>query len=143
MPYPRVCEGCGNEFVPDYKDHTYCSSECAKGEPNMNTSKHTPGPWTVEETRDGMTIRDNRRRLEIVHNYPNGEGQQVIVGKHTGLDCLTEANAALIAAAPAMYEALQGALKNIDRLNDKRSAYRAQWIKAVQVALAQAEGRQA
>lgn len=49
MPYPRVCEECGNEFVPDYKDHTYCSSECAKGEPNMNTSKHTPGPWVVDE----------------------------------------------------------------------------------------------
>ena len=82
----------------------------------MNTSKHTPGPWTVEETRDGMTIRDNRRRLEIVHNYPNGEGQQVIVGKHTGLDCLTEANAALIAAAPAIYEALQEAQELIRSL---------------------------
>ena len=139
MPYPRVCEGCGNEFVPDYKDHTYCSSECAKGEPNMNTAKHTPGPWTVEETRDGMTIRDNRRRLEIVHNYPNGEGQQVIVGKHTGLDCLTEANAALIAAAPAMYAIIK----------DMREAF---YVKCTRKALlevmersknvlAQAEGR--
>ena len=79
-------------------------------------SKHTPGPWTVEETRDGMTIRDNRRRLEIVHNYPNGEGQQVIVGKHTGLDCLTDANATLIAAAPAIYEALQEAQELIRSL---------------------------
>ena len=142
MPYPRVCEGCGNEFVPDYKDHTYCSSECAKGEPNMNTSKHTPGPWTVEETRDGMTIRDNRRRLEIVHNYPNGEGQQVIVGKHTGLDCLTDANATLIAAAPAMYEALSELVKYLrEEVADEALDTWTPVFKAA-IALAQAEGKQ-
>lgn len=78
-------------------------------------NKHTPGPWTVEETRDGMTIRDNRRRLEIVHNYPNGEGQQVIVGKHTGLDCLTDANATLITAAPDMLEALKALVEKLKR----------------------------
>ena len=104
-------------------------------------SKHTPGPWTVEETRDGMTIRDNRRRLEIVHNYPNGEGQQVIVGKHTGLDCLTDANAALIAAAPAMYEALQTLVEYLstqvpaDTLDDWKHVF------AARRALAQAEGK--
>ena len=112
-------------------------------------SKHTPGPWTVEETRDGMTIRDNRRRLEIVHNYPNGEGQQVIVGKHTGLDCLTDANAALIAAAPAMYLELQniveGLTDEITRIieGNKPDTARLDYLanKAGQ-AVAQAEGRQ-
>lgn len=41
----------------------------------------------------------------------------------------------------AMYEALKGALVNMNRLGDKRSAYRAMWISQVEAALAQAEGR--
>ena len=99
-----------------------------------HTAKHTPGPWHLSEcatqtTRAGIVSVDGLHITDV-----NGYGMT---------DSQNQANATLLAAAPAMYEALQGALKNIDRLNDKRSAYRAQWIKAVQVALAQAEGRQA
>ena len=100
MPYPRVCEECGNEFVPDYKDHTYCSSECAKGEPNMNTAKHTPGPWHLSEcatqtTRAGIVSVDGLHITDV-----NGYGMT---------DSQNQANATLLAAAPAMYEALQQA----------------------------------
>ena len=94
----------------------------------MNTAKHTPGPWNCV---DPHVIR-GPKNVVVAKTLDSKEGYEI-----------KQANAHLIAAAPAMYEALQGALKNIDRLNDKRSAYRAQWIKAVQVALAQAEGRQA
>ena len=97
----------------------------------MNKSaQFTPGPWKVvhDNAIDATYIVpvkpcDSHALARVYRNHPEYED-----------------NAAFIAAAPAMYEALQGALKNIDRLNDKRSAYRAQWIKAVQVALAQAEG---
>ena len=106
----------------------------------MNTAKHTPGPWKVDESEHHAV--GGERIYKVITDRPMG-------GLVAGVSAWwvdTESarhNAHLIAAAPAMYEALQGALKNIDRLNDKRSAYRAQWIKAVQVALAQAEGRQA
>ena len=99
-------------------------------------TKHTPGPWVVETTNTlPGECADNVHRL----CYPGYRIHGICaIWNNTRT---SKANATLIAAAPAMYEALQGALKNIDRLNDKRSAYRAQWIKAVQVALAQAEGR--
>jgi len=72
---------------------------------DTHETKHegfTPGPWTVQLRRDGMGILPDRNSLEIVHNYPNGGGQSVIVGKHTGIDCLNTANAALIAQAPTL-----------------------------------------
>ena len=67
---------------------------------------YTRGPWKVKETKDGMTTRANRKRLEIVAPCPGG-GEMVIVGKHTGLDCLQSDNARLIAAAPDLLCAMQ------------------------------------
>lgn len=69
-------------------------------------NKHTQGPWTIRETRDGMTVRHKGRRLEIVAPCEGG-GEMVIVGKHTGLDCLRSANARLIAAAPDLLCAMK------------------------------------
>ena len=94
------------------------------------TTQFTPGPWDCDNDW-AVGKRAINGSLDLIANLSYSCFQEA-----------KQADAALIAAAPAMYEALQGALKNIDRLNDKRSAYRAQWIKAVQVALAQAEGRQ-
>ncbi len=117
----------------------------------MSTPKHTPVPWVAIK---GDTF--NPERPWGVSKYLSREAHIEIDGDDKEYPCRTEViaeltetenpqevehTAYLIAAAPAMYEALQGALKNIDRLNDKRSAYRAQWIKAVQVALAQAEAK--
>ena len=95
-----------------------------------NKAQFTPGPWDCDNDW-AVGKRAINGSLDLIANLSYSCFQEA-----------KQADAALIAAAPAMYEALQGALKNIDRLNDKRSAYRAQWIKAVQVALAQAEGRQ-
>ena len=138
MPYPRVCEGCGNEFVPDYKDHTYCSSECAKGEPNMNTSKHTPGPWKCV---DPHVIR-GPKNVVVAKTLDSKEGYEI-----------KQANAHLIAAAPAMYEALQQSLVLVElaALEEWGRAVRGEQqpptteakdrLEKVKAALAQAEGK--
>lgn len=77
----------------------------------MRKETHTPGPWVMQERKDGMGSLPNRNSIEIVHNYAGGEGQQVIVGKHTGIDCLSKTNAQLIAAAPDMLKELEGCLR--------------------------------
>jgi len=51
--------------------------------------------------------------LEVVAPCEGG-GEQVIIGKHTGLDCLTDANARLIAAAPGLFD---GANKVFDAVD--------------------------
>lgn len=69
----------------------------------MSESKHTPGPWRAQKPlRQGLVVD---RKWEIV--APLEGGEMVIVGEHTGVDCLREANARLIAAAPEMLEALR------------------------------------
>ena len=53
----------------------------------MNTAKHTPGPW-------------------VVRNFAvNGETRSEVLDANGGNACI-QSNAHLIAAAPAMYEAL-------------------------------------
>ena len=66
----------------------------------MNTSKHTPGPWHLSEcatqtTRAGIVSVDGLHITDV-----NGYGMT---------DSQNQANATLLAAAPAMYEALQQA----------------------------------
>jgi hypothetical protein len=102
---------------------------------------HTKGPWEVRETRDGMTVRKSRKRLEIVYKCQGG-GEQVIVGKHTGLDCLTGDNARLIAAAPE----LLAACKAISRYAAQgktldTKAFADLIVHDVRNAIAKAEGR--
>lgn len=46
----------------------------------------------------------------------------------------------LWAASPAMYALLQGALNNLNRLGDVRSAYRMEWVKQASELLAKVEG---
>jgi hypothetical protein len=55
-----------------------------------NKKNHTPGPWKIE----GAAINDSE-------------------GTPLALCCSTEANAALIAAAPYMYEALKAIVARI------------------------------
>jgi len=101
----------------------------------MNTNKpargaqFTPGPWVVEcdkfiATPDAIVITELNDGLR---------GECPKSGHFN-------ANAALIAAAPAMYEALQEALKCIEKHVPKTEFAPRHWIREV---LAQAEGRQA
>ena len=64
----------------------------------MSTPKHTPGPW-------------------VVHTFTISGKEKLEVLDATGTNACVQANAHLIAAAPAMYEALKGMVSMYDSLN--------------------------
>ena len=89
-----------------------------------NKAQFTPGPWIVN-----TFIVNGQQRLEVLDA--------------TGANACVQANANLIAAAPAMYEALRSIP---DHALDCKHSYPhtlACWNCIVKAALAQAEGRQA
>ena len=98
----------------------------------MNTTKHTPGPWIVNE--EGRMVEAQlpnlRNEYEHICDLRGGIRGQINV-----------ANAHLIAAAPAMYEALQTLIEYLstqvpaDTLDDWKHVF------AARRALAQAEGK--
>ena len=103
----------------------------------MNTAKHTPGPWKVDESEHHAV--GGERIYKVITDRPMG-------GLVAGVSAWwvdTESarhNAHLIAAAPAMYEALQ-------RLFNGNVDCGTYWqidvsdIQAAKQALAQAEGK--
>ena len=108
----------------------------------MNTqSKHTPGPWrTIESTNKTM-------RTVVGPDFP-GQGYIADVNlcrTNDAQDVDGEANAHLIAAAPAMYDALRE-LTNAFALVVKMTPYGVSMDVSkvhdnARAALAQAEGR--
>ena len=87
-----------------------------------NAPKHTPGPWTTEGA-------------DITNGYPE-QGARVLIAEKV----FSEHDATLIAAAPAMYEALKLCKAFIDHgPSATRSAARCKEV--YDNALAQAEGR--
>ena len=84
------------------------------------TAQFTQGPWVVN-----TFIFNGKRKLEVLDA--------------TGVNACGQANAHLIAAAPAMYEALQSILEFYEWSNSN-GAEQAAYDKAI-AALAQAEGR--
>lgn len=65
-------------------------------------SKHSPAPWKVE---DSFVFSENG--LRVAGCYCEGQENEMSLEEQ-------EANAALIAAAPAMYSALEIALDHIE-----------------------------
>lgn len=63
----------------------------------MKNQKHTPGPWTTEDCTDGIAIESGGKYIADVHYH--------IAGAMSAQE--TQANAALIAAAPEMLEVLE------------------------------------
>ncbi|KKL83493.1 hypothetical protein LCGC14_1974220 [marine sediment metagenome] len=91
------------------------------------------GEWKYSEDREGNPG---------VGLYFLGEMSRIhaIIAKVFGKDREeAEANAHLIAAAPAMYEALKGARDRLELLNDKTEGFRLEM--QIQQALAKAEGK--
>ena len=89
----------------------------------MSTPKHTPGPW-------------------VVHTFTISGKEKLEVLDATGTNACVQANAHLIAAAPAMYEALSQVQAFIKTLVEADVlAYPTKLTDAVKGALAQAEGR--
>ena len=95
-----------------------------------HTTKHTPGPLKAVQI--------------IIENSPcTWAVQRKSIREQWGKPSIAtyidnEADARLFAAAPAMYEALQEALRCIERHVPKTEFAPRQWIRE---ALAQAEGR--
>ena len=101
-----------------------------------HTTKHTPGPWqisAIQNEPEKMSIIDADMCFvaEVWQTYIDGESRQ-------------QAHAALIAAAPAMYEALQALLALIgdEDLPDNGELSGASICDFARSALAQAEGRE-
>ena len=103
----------------------------------MNTAKHTPGPWEVVGSRI-CTVGNDRERVTLAKTEPSG-----------AFTMSTEqtANAHLIAAAPAMYEALQAIVQACASRTYKEVLHTAEGKKLFLAyeqsykALAQAEGK--
>ena len=93
-----------------------------------HTAKHTPGPWAVHT----FTI-SGKEKLEVLDA--------------TGTNACVQANAHLIAAAPAMYEALRNAAEWLNDMSCEHGTEQDDGMSKdcvvcqVNAALAQAEGR--
>lgn len=106
-----------------------------------HTTKHTPGPWTVSA---GRTIETPSGQFYLTYNMDKHGNP--LFRSFVELD----SNAALIAAAPAMYEALQHAAMSYHHPSCKaQGEYAAQperyctcHVQKARTALAQAEGLQ-
>lgn len=67
---------------------------------STDTTKHTPGPWSYENTHDTIWIWGDNNEKIVMHVSNELELKDAVREEN-------EANAALIAAAPDMYEALK------------------------------------
>ena len=97
-----------------------------------HTTKHTPGPWHLSEcatqtTRAGIVSVDGLHITDV-----NGYGMT---------DSQNQANATLLAAAPAMYEALKAALDYYRGVFTGNTVTDEMMSSKLEQALAQAEGR--
>ena len=95
------------------------------------TAQFTPGPWKA--------VPDRSRNMYTWY-VEGAKGVVPAIARLSLIDACEEieGNANLIAAAPAMYEALQEALKCIEKHVPKTEFAPRLWIREV---LAQAEGR--
>jgi len=95
-----------------------------------HTTKHTPGPWEVVGSRI-CTVANDKERITLAKTEPGGA---------FAMSEQQEANATLLAAAPAMYDALQIMVRaaNVDEI-DPLVMFAS--IERAKDALAQAEGR--
>ena len=97
-----------------------------------HTTKHTPGPWTVSA---GRTIETPSGQFYLTYNMDKHGNP--LFRSFVELD----SNAALIAAAPAMYEALCGLLEYYGAYNPVTDKRIEPYIREAKAALAQAEDK--
>lgn len=90
--------------------------------------KHTPGPWTQGHTEEG-------KACVWLDGHVEPDSGMGSVG--TWIDCNTEENARLVAAAPELLEALQRLLAQDDNGEDEI------WVRnKARAAIAKATGEQ-
>ena len=104
-----------------------------------HTTKHTPGPWVIEKGWNGdrPTITAKVSKTQVIDN------RGLIADlEHTPFIEHAQANARLIAAAPAMYEALRMLIALDPRCHRGVTHCGECGACLGQAALAQAEGKQ-
>ena len=105
-----------------------------------HTTKHTPGPWVVRNMSDAMVEKFTVERLtnDGLRSVICRINDMEVCPEHGGTG--SEANAHLIAAAPAMYEALQTLVEYLDTQVPAGTLDDWKHVFAAKQALAQAEG---
>lgn len=96
----------------------YCEIHNGKWETPTEKGKHTEGPWYFEPESETIRVREWKRnafmgdyRGCIIASFEQSHGGEYRRDSIEGLKESIEANAHLIAAAPAMYEALKVTLE--------------------------------
>jgi len=92
----------------------------------LGNGSYTPGPWTV----DGVDNGPGERHLHI-----GAEGRILSLASMNPTHIDTRANAALIAAAPDLYEALKAAVAHYEAIGITQP-----WFPQARAALASATG---
>lgn len=80
----------------------------------MTEAKHTPGPWKAHFEEAYYVTGPDLGRVAMMMNLKGAHG---LGGRRTGEE--SAANCRLIAAAPAMYEALADCVEALDFLQNK------------------------
>lgn len=111
-----------------------------------HTVKHTPGPWVVS-IGPPEHVKVSPHRTRIIPDPATGRDLIIATAEYGAYGprnpVEAQANATLIAAAPAMYEALQSILGSENStLGDGDSILGDDYRSLLQAALAQAEGKQ-
>jgi hypothetical protein len=104
----------------------------AKSTLDIGNMKHTPTPWKVQPTRGKQSAID--RKWEIV--APVEGGETVVVGEHTGVDCLKKAVAEHICRCVNMHDELVAALEEIAADNPDDISDRDELIRCAGIARA-------
>lgn len=87
-------------------------------------SKHTPGPWKVDQHcgtmiwAAGDAYRNGPMRIADVRGWGHLTGRSACAMSDDKAAAIQDANAHLIAAAPEMYEALKGVTPLCDAINE-------------------------
>lgn len=98
-----------------------------------NMSKHTPGPWHIDKHKDGIFIHD---KLAVYIASVTSWGK-----KSEKMRIESEANAALIAAAPELLEACKKAYAVIELIRERGQGQFVHEGKALFQAISKAEAR--
>jgi hypothetical protein len=100
----------------------------------MSNAKHTPGPWSV-----GWNIEANLYQIDAPDGDSGDTAPIADVWAHNALESECKANAALIAAAPDLLEALNAVMDSYQR---GQMAIEHKVFNKMRVAIARAEGKE-
>lgn len=98
----------------------------------MSNTKHTPGPWRVDERLSCAAIATSKGDLTYIYRH-TGIAEAITVDE-------LKANASLIAAAPTLLEACKAMLAVYENAPVEITAWWESQISMLRAAIAKAEG---